>query len=127
MEWRFWKSKTETIGQQGERVAAENLQQLGYVILDRNVKLGRYEIDLIAREGDTVAFVEVKTRRDDSFLRPEVNVHRTKQRHLIRAARTYLAQHPADNFYYRFDIVTVILPEKAPPRIHLIRNAFPME
>ena len=125
MNWRFWKRKSETLGQQGERIAAENLQQLGYVILERNAKLGRYEIDLIAREGDTIAFVEVKTRRDNSFLPPEVNVHQTKQRHLIHAAHTYRARKHIDDCYYRFDIVTVVLPENKPPEIRLIRNAFP--
>ena len=126
MNWRFWK-KTETLGQQGERIAAESLCELGYVILDRNVKLGRYEIDLIAQEGDTIAFVEVKTRRDDSFLRPETNVHQKKRQHLLNAARLYIAHNRSENLYYRFDIVSVVLPENEAPRVRLIRNAFPAE
>ena len=126
MNWRFWK-KSETLGQQGERIAAESLREIGYVILERNVKLGRYEIDIIAQEGDTIAFVEVKTRRDDSFLQPEVNVHRTKRRHLLNAARLYIARNRSENSYYRFDIVSVVLPENEAPRVRLIRNAFPAE
>ena len=63
-----------TLGQRGERFAARQLRRWGYRVLERNVRLGRYEIDIIAREGNTIAFVEVKTRRSADVASPEVNV-----------------------------------------------------
>lgn len=121
----FWRKRTpEPLGKQGENIAVRHLKRAGYRILDRNVKLGRYEIDIIAREGDTVAFVEVKTRRTNTFAEPEANVNHTKQEHIRRAARTYIYRHPEPNTYYRYDIVSVVLPEIGKPAVTLFRNAF---
>lgn len=116
--------RKKKLGMRGEDKAARYLGKQGYRILDRNVKLGRYEIDIIGQEGDTVAFVEVKTRGDDDGISPETNVNYEKQRRIISAARVYMSQRPDDKVYYRFDIVSVILPQKGPPTITLFRDAF---
>jgi putative endonuclease len=120
-----WRRRAKPLGAQGEDLAARFLQREGYTILDRNLRLGRGEIDILARDGDTIAFVEVKTLRnaDDTF-RPEARVDAAKQRHLITAAKRYMATHPDPHAYYRFDVVSVVLPEEGKPEITLFRNAF---
>jgi len=115
------------LGQKGERIAARHLRRHGYRILARNVTFGRYELDIIAQEGDTVVFVEVKTRVDGSLAAPEENVTRTKRRHIRRAAHAYMVQRDDPSLYYRFDIVSVLLPPQGEPAIELYRNAFPDE
>ena len=118
----FFKKKP--LGEQGENHAARFLRAQGYKILDRNVQLGRYEIDIIAQEGDTTAFVEVKTRATDDGFAPEENVNPEKQRRIIQAADIYISQKNDPEMYYRFDIVAIILPKKGATTIRLLRNAF---
>lgn len=121
----FWRRRTPIpLGRQGEDVAVRFLRKQGFTIIERNVKLGHYEIDIIAREGDTVAFVEVKTRRNDDFADPEANVTSVKEQHIRRAAHRYMERHDDGRTYYRYDIVSVVLPEAGRPRITLIRDAF---
>lgn len=116
--------KRRTLAQQGEDRAAKYLKRQGYRILERNARLGRYEIDIIAREGDTVAFVEVKTRRSGAPVDPVESVNFHKRRHIRRGASTWIQQHDDGVTYYRFDIVTIVWPERSDPIIHLYRNAF---
>jgi putative endonuclease len=122
-----WSKRQEPkpLGTRGEDLAVRHLKRSGYRILDRNVQLGRYEIDIIAREGDTVAFVEVKTRVSDSFADPEVNVTPDKQRRIRQAAHRYIDAQDDPTTYYRFDIVSVLIPEDGPPTVTLYRDAFP--
>ena len=115
---------TDALGRKGEALAVRALRREGYAILDRNVRLGRYEIDIIAQEGDTIAFVEVKTRRSDTVAYPEDNVGQKKQHHLRQAANTYMAQHDDPDMYYRFDVVSVLLPGWFKASITIHRNAF---
>lgn len=116
--------KTRTLGARGEALAAKALKANGYTILERNVDLGRYEIDIIAREGDTIAFVEVKTRTSDHIAFPEDNVTFEKRRHISRAARRYIDMHPEEDVSYRFDVVAVLVPDKGKPDITIYRDAF---
>ncbi len=124
--WLFHR-KSLSLGRQGENAAARHLRRNGYRILGRNVELGRYEIDIIARKGDTTAFVEVKTRRDDSLVQPEESVHYAKRQHIRRAARRYITQADDPTMYYRFDIVSVLIPENGKPSVTYYENAFPDE
>jgi len=119
-----WFKRPKALGARGEDAAAKFLKRNGFKILARNVRLSRYEIDIIAREGDTIAFVEVKTRRSDSFAMPEENVDARKQNHIRRAAHVYIADHGDDETYYRFDIASVLLPDGDKPTITLYRDAF---
>ncbi len=125
MKWPWSRRKPATLGQRGEELAVRHLKRSGYRILDRNVVLGRYEIDIIAREGDTVAFIEVKTRVTDDFADPEANVTPEKQRRLRHAAHRYMDGHDDPDCYYRFDVVSVLIPQDRPPTVALHRNAFP--
>ena len=120
------------LGKLGEAYAAAYLEQRGYRLVAANFTLpvGRNlrgvvvnaEIDIIAYDGDTLCFVEVKTRASDSFALPEVNVDRRKRRQVARAARAYRRMFELDDQPYRYDVVAVVLPPGATPQIDLIRN-----
>lgn len=126
------------LGQRGERLAAAHLKRLGFMLVAANFKLpvgrnvrGRLvqaEIDLIAYEGSTLCFVEVKTRASDWFAAPEANVDLRKQRQISRAARVYLRMFGLTGAPYRYDVVSVILPPSEPvelaarPRLEVLRN-----
>jgi putative endonuclease len=111
---------TLTLGRRGEEIAAAYLQQSGYqlVAANFNVPVGRSrkgalinaEIDLVAYEGETLCFIEVKTRASDWFAAPSVNVHLRKQRQVTRAARAYLRMFGLINAPHRYDVVSVVIP-----------------
>ena len=123
MKWWPWR-RSRTFGQRGEDLAARFLRRQGYKILGRNVSFGRYELDIIAQSGDTVAFVEVKTRRNTETVDPEENVGHEKQRHIRRAACQYIDARDDPDLYYRFDIIAVVIPERGKPEIRHIPDAF---
>lgn len=126
------------LGQRGERLAAEHLERLGYVLVASNFKLpvGRNlrgalvqaEIDLVAYEDSTLCFVEVKTRASDWFAAPEANVDLRKQRQISRAARVYRRMFGLLGAPYRYDVISVIVPPAgergitARPRLEVLRN-----
>ena len=109
----------------GEAEAERYLRRLGWRILGRRVRIGRDELDLVARHGEVLVFVEVKTRRDESMGRPFVAVDRGKRRSLSRAAVRYLNKLPTRPSFFRFDVLEVIgKAEQGVPRIRHIENAF---
>jgi putative endonuclease len=112
------------LGARGEDLAARALRRAGYVILARNVRLGRYEIDIIARHRDTTVFVEVRTRTSGDPVPPEETVNPTKQLHIMRAARIYIARERNPEMYYRFDVVAVVVPETGAPQVTIYADAF---
>ncbi|MBI1317911.1 MAG: YraN family protein [Candidatus Hydrogenedens sp.] len=120
----WWRPKPESLGRRGERAAARYLWFRGYRILEQNLHLGRYEIDILAQQGDTIVFVEVKTRRRDDATDPHDSVGPAKEMHIKTAAEMYMARHPSDELYYRFDIVSVVYPERGRPRIEHLPDAF---
>lgn len=93
-------------GRRGELAAKAYLEARGYRVLEMNYHAGHREIDLIAQTDDRLVFVEVKTRAQNGLILPQDAVHRLKQRHLLRAANTYIlrTRHPLEA---RFDIVCV--------------------
>lgn len=93
-------------------------------VLERNVRSRLGELDLVARDGDTLVFVEVKTRRDDAFAAPELSVTAAKRRKLVRLAEAYLQRLPGPPPPCRFDVVAVLLPDGRPPEVRHIRDAF---
>jgi putative endonuclease len=120
------------LGQLGEAYAAAYLEQSGYRLVAANFTLpvGRNlrgavvsaEIDLLAYDGDTLCFVEVKTRASDWFAPPEVNVDLRKRRQVARAARAYRRMFELENESFRYDVVTVVLADNSTPQIELLRN-----
>ena len=122
------------LGKLGEAYAAAYLEQTGYRLVAANFSLpvGRNmrgavvntEIDLVAYEGDTLCFVEVKTRASDWFASPQVNVDRRKQRQITRAAMAYRNMFGLEDQPYRYDVITVVISTQEPescPRIELFR------
>jgi putative endonuclease len=96
-------------GKEGELAARRHLQYRGYTILEENWRHGRSEVDIIAKIGHTLVFVEVKTRNTEFFGAPESFVTNKKQEQLAKAAEAYCILHPDDNRDVRYDIVAVIL------------------
>jgi len=114
----------KSFGQRGEDAAARALRKAGYRILERNVRIGRREIDIIAQDGDTIAFTEVKTRRPGQAAAPEDSIGPTKRRHIESVARQYIARQDNPEQYYRFDVVSVVMPETGKPQTTIYRDAF---
>jgi putative endonuclease len=115
------------LGMRGEDEATRLLKNKGYKILDRNYRCRFGEIDIVAREGDTIAFVEVKTRGSEDFGSPKEALDTRKRRHITRASMDYLNRHRrSGDAHIRFDVVTV---EKKGDRfvLELIKNAFEAE
>jgi putative endonuclease len=106
-------------------VACQFLKRSGYKILYRNFR-GRTggEIDVVCRDGDTLVFVEVKTRTGEDFGRPIEAIDRDKRKRLSRGGLAWLRLLNDPDILFRFDVVEVIIAEGAEPRIELIQNAF---
>ncbi len=125
---RIWPfHKAGAAWRDAEDLAARYLKKQGYAILHRNLHLDRFEVDIIARKGDTVVFVEVRSRRNDDITTPEETIRRTKRQHLRAAARRYMARYGEPDLYYRFDVIGVVMPAGEDPRISHIEYAFTME
>ena len=99
------------------------LKKSGYKIKERNYRSPAGEIDIIASESDTLAFIEVKTRSGNSFGMPEEAVNIRKQRQIINAAMYYLQAAKMEEMPARFDVVTVRVQGKALAG-NIIKNAF---
>ena len=125
MEILKLKTEKRRIGNLGEKLASRLLKKEGYKILKRNYVAEGNEIDIIAKQGDTVVFVEVKTRnfKEDSELSPAAAVTPEKQRKIIKAAKCYAALFARQNTL-RLDVIEVILDGGRAKEINHIENAF---
>lgn len=108
-----------TTGALGEDAACQALKQARIKVLERNYRRPTGEIDIIAQEGRTLLFIEVKARASTKYGRPAEAVTRAKQLHILRTAMCYLAEHNLDDAPVRFDIVEVL-----PGEVRHIRAAF---
>ncbi|NNE48269.1 MAG: YraN family protein [Rhodothermales bacterium] len=104
------------LGQRGESIAAEYLEQKGIRVLDRNYRFERNEIDLVCFDPDghdagvgEIVFVEVKTRSGDAFGRPEEAVTPEKRDRIVAASRAYLYEKKLEGAACRFDVVSIIM------------------
>jgi len=114
----------QALGQEGEDVACAYLREKKYVIVARRYRMFRGEIDIIARDGPTLVFVEVKARADESFGRPEEAVTPGKQRQIRKIARGYLLDNPAGDIACRFDVISILFGDRDTPRIEHFVDAF---
>lgn len=112
------------LGSRGEARAVEHLASLGYQIVERNYRCREGEIDVIARDGGDLVFVEVKTRRTFSCGSPAEAVGFRKQRKLVRAARRYLVERGLGEADCRFDVAEVYFLDGLPVRVEVIKGAF---
>lgn len=115
----------QKLGQHGEKIAVRHLWKNGYRIIETNYKDKYGEIDIIAEEGEVLAFIEVKTRTSTDFGQPEQAVDDEKQSHISRAAQNYCALKKVKTRQCRFDVVSILVdPETTKQTIQLIKNAF---
>ncbi len=124
-----WRSRHEAphlaVGRRGEDLAHRYLQRQGYTVVARNYRIpGQVELDIVAWDGPTLVFVEVKTRTSSEFGTPDRAIGREKREHLFRAAAAYLKQARVDWKAVRFDIVNVTLGER--PVIEHLKDVYPV-
>jgi len=120
-----FSSGSTSLGQQGEKAAERYLLRLGWIVVDRGYSARGGEIDLIAIDGKTVVFVEVKTRSSDRKGHPTEAVTLEKQSHITRTAYSYLSKNRLGECSFRFDIISIIWPDtEQAPAIEHYPNAF---
>ncbi len=113
------------LGSRGEKIAAKFLRKQGYQIIEKNYRSRLGEIDIVAKEDESIVFVEVKTRRSTDFGLPEEALSYDKRRRLSKLALGYLAHRRIKDTNCRFDMVSILMDTKKVKHIKLIKNAFP--
>ena len=116
-------TKYQQFGEKSESVAVNCLKKQGYRIIELNYRTKLGEIDIIAKQGKTLVFIEVKARKSSRFGRPELAVTPKKQRKISMVALYYLKSTKQSNAKARFDVVA-INSAKERPSIKIIKNAF---
>jgi putative endonuclease len=111
------------LGGRGENVAARFLRDLGYKVLIRNYKTEVGEIDIVARDGNTIVFVEVKTRVGED-VPPEEQVNDPKRHQITKAAKHYMARYGTPQPPARFDVIAILWPPNRDPVIRHTQSAF---
>ncbi len=111
------------IGNAGEQLARTFLEQKGYVILETNWRYKRAEVDIIAKEGEVLVFIEVKTRSTDAFGKPEEFITPHKENLLIAAASAYMEQINHE-WAIRFDIISIIYRSAQHFQVEHFEDAF---
>jgi putative endonuclease len=115
---------TRQKGDDGELIAVAHLKKMGLEIVETQYRFGKKgEIDIIARDGDTLVFCEVKLRKTDEFGPPEYAITPRKQQQIRRTAQGYLFEHEIREHNCRFDVVAIRM-EKGRADINYLRNAF---
>jgi len=124
--WIAARFSKKLLGERGEDVAAKFLKRQGYRILARHVDVRVGELDIVAVDGRTVVFVEVKTRRSHEAGTPADAIDQHKQQRMTRAALAYLKSHGLLEFSSRFDVIAVTWPSGArSPAVEHFCDAFP--
>ena len=125
-DWLWHRFRPLSLGERGEKYAARYLRKLGYKILYTRYRLQYGEIDILAVEGQTVVFVEVKTRRSQTKGSPAEAVDSNRQARLTRAALAFLKANSLLEYASRFDVIEVVWPEdQKRPTLRHLQNAFP--
>ena len=117
-------SSSQHFGRSAEQLAARWLQKKGYRILERNLRLGGGELDLIAQYQETLVFIEVKGRRTDQFGGAPYAIDDRKKRQIIKLASYYLSLHGLSNQFCRFDVILVIGTDQVSPTVTHLEQAF---
>jgi putative endonuclease len=113
-----------TLGKAGEDFACRELERRGYEILARRFRTRWGEIDIVARDGGTLVFIEVKARRTTRFGAPGEAVDWRKQQTIARIAAEYVLRYGIGNASCRFDVVSVLFGDGLRPRVEVLRDAF---
>ena len=118
------KRSTQALGLRGEEIACAYLEKKKYAIVTRRFRMFHGEIDIVARDGTTLVFVEVKARADESFGRPEESVTPGKQRQIRKIAQGYLVQNPLGGDACRFDVISILFGDGDAYRLEHFVDAF---
>jgi len=118
------KGGNSSLGNVGESIAATFLKGVGFSIVERNFRCVCGELDIVARDGRTIVFIEVKCRNNQIYGPPQLAVTPFKQRQISKAALVWLSKRRLYDAEARFDVVAIILHEGELPEIEHIRNAF---
>jgi putative endonuclease len=111
------------LGRLGEDLALKKIKSLGYKCVARNYRCPLGEVDLIARDGDALVFIEIKTRKGRSIGYAKESVNKRKRRQLSKVALAYMKSHNVEDTKSRFDVVAVHIREGM-HEIEVVRNAF---
>lgn len=117
------KEQNLDIGNLGEEIAKEYLEKKGYKILDQNYKNKIGELDIVAMDGSTFVFIEVKTKTSERFGRPEEMVNFWKQKKLLAVSKLYVLEKKIENKKMRIDVLTVSFNSFGEPKIEHFENA----
>lgn len=114
----------QDLGRKGEDIAASMLRRKGWSVVERNYRFGHKEIDLVVRNGNLVAFVEVKTRAGLGFGHPLEAITRAKRRELSYVAAAWIARNGQPGDVYRFDAVAITWQGRGQPRVEHVEDAW---
>ena len=117
-------NEKDQLARAGEEAAVHYLSAKGFTILHRNIRFPEGELDIVAKSGTTLVFVEVKTRKTEKFGQPYHFVSESKQRRQIVMASRFTSICRLRKVPVRFDVVSVVLPPEQSPKIEHIENAF---
>jgi len=117
--------ETGELGEKGEKIARRFLRRQGYRIRALNYRCPQGEIDIIAQQGKTISFVEVRTISSGKYGPPFETISYKKKYRATRTARHYLHKYNLLSRDWRFDFVGIILAQNGSPEIELIKDAFP--
>ena len=121
----YYMLDSRELGIKGEKRAGRFLKRKGYKIIQRNYSCKLGEIDIIARQKDTIVFVEVKTRQTEEFGAPQYAITAAKRNHISKVALCYIREKELMRQSCRFDVVAVTFsPGSRKPKIEHIENAF---
>jgi putative endonuclease len=112
------------IGKEGEEIAAKFLQENGFNIIKRNYQYGHGEIDIVAKDGDELVFIEVKTRQNLELGEPEYAITKKKIIQIKKMAELYLFDNEIEEADCRFDVVAILIDDITNPKITYYKNAF---
>ncbi|MFN8530902.1 MAG: YraN family protein [Anaerolineae bacterium] len=116
-------NKKQALGQQGEAAAAHYLHANGLQVIEQNWHCRAGEIDIVARDGETWVFAEVKSRRSIQDDAPFEAITSHKQGRMIRAAETYVDLHQLENAAWRIDVIAVVFAASGAPHIEHVKDA----
>jgi len=111
------------LGKKGEELAADWLTDNGFVILQRNWRYGRYEVDIIASQANILHIIEVKCRRSSSYGRPEESISRKKFQHVMQGAAGFLVKYPHQQ-RIQYDVMAIDIRRGAEPEIVLFEDVY---